>query len=231
MDTSFPLEETLGGVGSLGGLGKNFEEVVSNSWLVNSCIDFCCSFGLSRCSGAKVFRGIGFGISGIRFMILNLLDRGCLLSSSESSSIDIDPLVAPPDFQLRVQLADAPPEWQEITIVTLVRDRCPRGNGNLPRFKRFGELCFKLGKSVTLSNMEDVELSVQMIDGSQSLSVFDRGPGNCSWRVVVTRASKADLISVETWLMMEDSIDSQEKTVLPTVISDSVSIGTSDVGS
>ncbi|GJY37248.1 hypothetical protein Tco_0422626 [Tanacetum coccineum] len=67
MATSLPLEETLGYVGSVGGVGENFEEVV--------------------------FRGVGFRILGMGAMILNLFDKGCLSSSSESSSTDIVPFI------------------------------------------------------------------------------------------------------------------------------------------
>ncbi|GJV99818.1 hypothetical protein Tco_1555070 [Tanacetum coccineum] len=66
MATTLPLKDSLGGVGSLRGVGENFEEVVPNSLSVNCLTNGC-------------------GLLGKGCMILNLLDKGCLSRLSSSS--------------------------------------------------------------------------------------------------------------------------------------------------
>ncbi|GKF02022.1 hypothetical protein Tco_0028945, partial [Tanacetum coccineum] len=58
MATTLPLKDSLGGVGSLRGVGENFEEVVPNSLSLNCLTDGCGLLG----EGMHDFESFGQGL-------------------------------------------------------------------------------------------------------------------------------------------------------------------------
>nr|GEW75718.1 hypothetical protein [Tanacetum cinerariifolium] len=165
MVTALPLEESLGGVNSLGGVGENLEEVVLNS------------LSSSESSSTGIIFSNFFPLSCEQPILFHHLAWRQRMEELILCSQHLDQLVAPPDFQLEVQLIEARPEWQQgldpwpsyssppqqyrqRSLLIREGSECLEAD-----FECFGEFHFKPSRSVTLSDMIDIELSVQLKAG------------------------------------------------------------------